>query len=155
MTKLDFDRLKNSILGFSAIVGDERGDRAFAEAVQAANGVAWRFVNTMPRGKYGDSIDLILVFFSIQGEHDWFEIPKTRKLGPYAAKQRTMKFNVPIRESELKLLEGTQKNRDTLFADVFTSLAGEIERRKFPPNFAFDRNLFLSDLNTIIAELSK
>jgi hypothetical protein len=58
---LDFDSLKSTIIGFTAIVGDGRGDKATSKSLFEEQGVAWQFVKTMPRGKYGSGIDLFLI----------------------------------------------------------------------------------------------
>jgi hypothetical protein len=150
---MDFELLKSNFLAFSSISGDERGDRAFSESVHGENGIAWKFVGAVPKGNYGTALDLILIMLSIEGSHDWFKMPPTRKLGPYAEKQRAIRFAVPIRSAELELMEGNQAQKNFLFGDILSTLAEAINKKKFPPTFDFDKQAFLIDLNSVIASL--
>ena len=150
---MNYEKLKTSIIRFSAIVGDERGDDAFRHQVTGSEGIAWQFVEEMPKVKYGNGIDIILLMFSIEGSHKWFTMPAAYRLGPYGAKERAMRFAVPIDEKKLALLSGSKTERNTLFVEIFTALAEAIAKRKFAETIDFAKPLFLEDLNRIIASL--
>ena len=152
---MDYEKLKDSIIRFSAIVGDERGDTAFKRNITDSGGIAWRVVDEMPKTKYGEGVDIILMMFSIEGSHKWFTMPAGYRLGPYAAKQRAIRFAVPIDKRKLDLLEGTPEQRSSLFAEMFQALADAVEKRKFAENIDFAKAKFLEDLKRIIASLKR
>lgn len=150
---MNYEKLKTSIIRFSAIVGDERGDGAFSRQVTGPEGIAWQFVEEMPKEKYGNGIDIILMMFSIEGSHKWFTMPVGYRLGPYGAKERAMRFAVPIDEKKLALLSGSQAERNALFIEIFSALADAVAKRTFAETIDFAKPLFLEDLNRIIASL--
>lgn len=151
---MNSDKLDTTIIQFTAIVGDERGDEAFDNLV-GVDGVSWKFVDTMPKHKYGRDVEFILMQFAIEGAHKWFKMPTGYKLGPYGAKQKGMRFDVPVGEDKLQLLIGTEKERAGLFSEIFQALADAISKRRFPDHIDFDKETFLKDLNEIIASLRK
>ena len=150
---MDYEKLKDSIIRFTAISGDQRGSDAFSAFVTGPGGIAWTCVEHTPKVKYGTGIDIILMMFSIRGSHDWFTMPSGYRLGPYGAKERAMRFAVPIEEPKLSLLAGTPAQRNALFAEMFDALASAVNKRKFADTIDFDKQLFLGDLKTIIESL--
>jgi hypothetical protein len=151
---LDFDSLKTVMISFTAIVGDERGNRAVSKALYQEHGIAWQLVEAMPKGKYGPGIDLILIGLFVEGEHKWFTMPKSVKLGSYSKKEKAIRFDVPIGPLELPQLEAEPPQRNLLFADIFSSLHAAVSKRAFAPEIQFDKTLFLNDLQQQIDSLN-
>jgi hypothetical protein len=150
---MDYEKLKENIVAFAAIVGDQRGENAFRESVYGAGGVAWLFVSQMPNTKYGKGIDLFLMRFSIEGEHKWFPMPKGYSLGRYSQKEHAISFSVPIDETRLKLMCGDTAERNRLFVEIFNAFKDAVNARKFASEIDFKKELFLEDLSKVIAKL--
>ena len=151
---VDYEKLKEAVVSFSSIAGDAQGSDAFQQYVTGFNGLAWKFPDAMPNTKYGDGMALILAFFSIAGEHKWFTMPADYKLGPYSAKQKGMGFAVPIDETRLALLVGTDSQRNGLFIEILEALEAAVTKRKFKPEIVFHKELFLTDLRGVIDSLA-
>lgn len=143
------------MLWFTAIVGDERGSDAFSKYVTAlGSGIAWRCLEFMEKSKYGQGIDSILLVFYVEGSHEWFTMPKIYRLGPLGAKERSMRFAVPITEQKLKLLLGSFQERTALFAGIFNALGDAVRKRKFADGIDFNKVKFLGDLNSVVDSLT-
>ena len=144
MKKIDYRKLDQSIIWFSAIEGYARDCEFFSEyTIKAPDGIAWKILKKLPREKYGTGVESILFMLYIEGDVDWFKMPKKPSLGPFGKKSKGWNFKIPLSINRQKEIT-TQKDMEVFIFDNIIELITILKKRKNTPE-DFNLDLFVND----------
>ncbi len=156
MADVDYRPLKNSFISFTSILGDDTRERFIKDYISPSDGVAWEILQKMPKGKYGKGVNMILLAFYIEGDHDWFKMPKSNRLGPFAKSDKSWKFVIPLTIQKQKKINSSTDMRDFVadaLTDLKKSLAAKEKKQTLPEDF--DWMKFSADLDELISILKE
>ncbi len=146
MKNTDYEKLRSAFLSFTAIDGDLNGSGFFEKYFTAHGGIAWLAQEWFEKERYGGGVDTILFQLYIEGNHNWFKMPSSNKLGAFSKSSKSWRYNIPLckekREEITNLLD-----MKIFIADAIRDLIKIFEKksRKMPDDFNLD--MFLIDLS--------
>lgn len=146
---------RHSILSVSGISGDKRVADAYSALVHGRWGVVEAFDACLPRGAYGEDLDLILFMFHVEGSHAWFRMPERITLGRYSAKEKSVGVNVPMFPPISEAVRGHDDKRvQSFLVDTFGEARRLLLSRKSLIALDFDVGRFNRDYDALLQRLA-
>ena len=125
------------MIGFYLSLGSPFIDTIFTPYISSEWG--WDSISkrSQSAGLFGKDLELFLIEFYVDGEFE-IALPKSRKLGNYVSKTRTVSARIPVRNEEFYLV-GDQERKQFLAEAILwavTTARKRLEKRGLDIDFA-------------------
>lgn len=133
----DQRKTKDAFLAFSAIYGDEAGERNVRPYLYSEFGLYDLLQELMPCDRYGRDLRLILIQLYVKGEHDWFSVPGKPGLGRYSANESAVEYSVPVTQENYFDLPPPEKKEFILrqIADAIAAAKARLKKKGMQIDF--------------------